>query len=683
VSDVPLPGPQERTTPRSDVTPVPQGLGEQRFDFLAPPQRPDELGRLGPYRVLKVLGAGGMGLVLQAEDPLLQRSVALKVMRPELAAMEAERLRFLREAVAAAAVEHHHIVPIYQIGEDRGVPFIAMPLLKGETLAARLKREGALSVADSVRIGRQIAEGLVVAHEHGLIHRDIKPANIWLEARTGWVKIVDFGLARSAQSDVQLTEPGALVGTPAYLAPEQAAGQPVDARCDLFSLGAILYRMCTGQQAFKGADTMSLLLALATEEPTPVRVLRPAVPQPLADLVVQLLAKAPAQRPASARKVAEALAALEQDSPPVLGDDSTTGPAEPTRRWLLPTTGRGRAGLLVAGGAAVLLLVLLGVFLWPKKGAPPAPDEPPKSAGPARPAGPETLTNSIGMKLVKVPAGKFWMGSSPEEIAWTINLKLPWPPAAFVAAEGPRHEVDITRPFFLGAHEVTVGQFRAFVKATGYRTEAEKGGGAHLHLPNGSWQMQPQGNWMAPGFEQTDEHPVLCVSWNDAMAFCAWLSKNEGRQVSLPTEAQWEHACRAGTTTRYSTGDDDESLKGAANIADASCKLKLPKTDWARFAVSWDDRYPFTAPVGRFRPNGFGLFDMHGNAWEWCADWYDANYYKHGPAQDPPGPGAGDSRVIRGGAWAGPPSLCRSAFRHPAPPSFRSNFIGFRVVLVR
>src|SRR5262249_37225718 len=158
----------------------------------------------------------------------------------------ASRQRFLREAQATAAIEHHHIVHIYQVGEDRGVPFLAMPFLKGETLHQRLKREGRLPLAEAVRIARQMAEGLAAAHEHGLIHRDIKPANVWLETGSGWVKIVDFGLARATADDVNLTKEGTIVGTPAFMAPEQARSGTVDARCDLFSLGAVLYRMCTG-----------------------------------------------------------------------------------------------------------------------------------------------------------------------------------------------------------------------------------------------------------------------------------------------------------------------------------------------------------------------------------------------------------------------------------------------------
>ncbi len=170
--------------PPGDSSPsLPTAAGE-RLDFLAPAQGAGEIGRLGPYRVLKVLGSGGMGMVLQAEDPMLKRTVALKVMRPELAAAPDARERFLREAQATAAIEHPHIIHVYQVGEDRGVPFLAMPFLKGEPLDERLRREPRLPVAEAVSLGRQIAEGLAAAHAAGLIHRDIKPGNIWLEGES-------------------------------------------------------------------------------------------------------------------------------------------------------------------------------------------------------------------------------------------------------------------------------------------------------------------------------------------------------------------------------------------------------------------------------------------------------------------------------------------------------------------
>ncbi len=327
----------------------------ESYDFLSPPQAPDEIGRLGPHRVLQVLGAGGMGVVFRAEDPQLARQIALKVMLPALAASDSARQRFLREARAAAALKHDHVVTIYQVGEDRGLPFLAMELLEGEPLDLRLEREGKLPVAEVLRIGREIALGLAAAHRRELIHRDIKPANIWLEAETGRVKILDFGLARAADGGPQLTREGAIIGTPAYMAPEQAQGKPLDRRCDLFSLGCVLYRLATGRPAFQGNDVVSTLMAVATEEPPPPRQLDAAFPPALSDLIMKLLAKDPGDRPASAQAVAEALQEIGRErSQPAASDRPQVRQTTPRKRRPVRF---GIAALLLCG-----LLIGLGAF---------------------------------------------------------------------------------------------------------------------------------------------------------------------------------------------------------------------------------------------------------------------------------------------------------------------------------
>jgi len=279
--------------------------------ILAPAREPDEIGRLGPYRVLKILGAGGMGIVFQGQDPVLLRPVAIKAMLPSVAAKPANRERFLREARTTAAIENDYIVPIYQVGEERGIAYLVMRLLVGETLEARLRRERPLPLAEALRIAREIAEGLVAAHERGLIHRDIKPANVWLESPRGRVKILDFGLARPTTEDSGLTQTGAVLGTPAYMSPEQARGKPVDHRGDLFSLGCVLYQMTTGHLPFQGTDTLSRLMSLAADEPRPIREFNAAVPAELAALVTQLLAKNPDHRFPTARGLVEAIEVIE------------------------------------------------------------------------------------------------------------------------------------------------------------------------------------------------------------------------------------------------------------------------------------------------------------------------------------------------------------------------------------
>ncbi|HVX63917.1 MAG TPA: serine/threonine-protein kinase, partial [Pirellulales bacterium] len=263
-------------------------------------------------------------------------------------------------AQTLAAVNHDHVVSIFQVGEERNVPFIAMPFLQGESLEDRLKRDGKLPVAEVLRIGREIAEGLAAAHERGLIHRDVKPANIWLEAgRTSpRVKVLDFGLARPDAADVNLTHSAAILGTPAYMAPEQARGEAVDARADLFSLGCVLYRLATGEPPFKGNDPLTVMVALATVTPPAPESVAPDVPAELSALIMQLLSKEAAGRPNSALEVAEKLAgmqAVENAASESGVQTAASAPVQPPRR-------RGMIALAAAAGAAALLAGIIIVI---------------------------------------------------------------------------------------------------------------------------------------------------------------------------------------------------------------------------------------------------------------------------------------------------------------------------------
>ena len=287
-----------------------EGAAPLDLSFLAPAQTPDEIGRLGHYRVLKVLGKGGMGMVFLAHDPHLDRPVALKIMLPQVAVKTSAKERFLREARSAAKLKSDFIVTIHQVSEERGVPFLAMEYLEGAPLDQFLS-DG--HVPQILRIGREVARGLADAHARGMIHRDIKPGNIWLDkTHGGRATILDFGLARD-QDDVHVTQSGAIVGTPAYMAPEQARGEKgVDARADLFSLGCVLYRLCAGEIPFKGDTTMGVLLAIAMTEPTPPVKINDKIPLALSELIMKLLEKDPANRPASAREVIARLQEIEK-----------------------------------------------------------------------------------------------------------------------------------------------------------------------------------------------------------------------------------------------------------------------------------------------------------------------------------------------------------------------------------
>ena len=248
-----------------------------------------------------MLGRGGFGVVLKAFDEMLHRVVAIKVMAPQLAATSPARKRFLREARAAAAIRHDNVVGIHAV-EDQPIPYLVMEYIAGETLQQKLDRIGPLEVSEVLRIGQQIASGLAAAHALGLIHRDIKPANILLEGGVEpRVKITDFGLARAAD-DASLTQSGVIAGTPLYMAPEQAKGEAIDQRADLFSLGSVLYVMCSGRPPFRASTTLAVLKRVAEDTPRPIREIIPEVPNWLCAIVARLHAKKPEDRFASARR---------------------------------------------------------------------------------------------------------------------------------------------------------------------------------------------------------------------------------------------------------------------------------------------------------------------------------------------------------------------------------------------
>lgn len=291
------------------------------------------------------------------------------------------------------------------------------------------------------------------------------------------------------------------------------------------------------------------------------------------------------------------------------------------------------------------------------------------------------MINSIEMELVSIPSGEFWMGGDRAAEVLASRFSEYGYPADYFSDEYPRHRVAITRPFLLGKHEVTVGQWRVFADETGYRTEAERDG-------EGGWGYDPSARrcigrqvrftWRNTGFPQTDRHPVVNVSWNDSVAFCRWLTQKEGRCCRLPTEAEWEYACRAGTTTLYAMGDDPTDLTANSRTLDPAHAQVGQHVQ--EIQISPDGPIEFTCPVGQFAANRFGLHDMHGNVWEWTADWHRDDYYAISPVADPPGASFSDVRVRRGGGWNSFPLWARASFRNWSSEDTRCVNLGFRVV---
>lgn len=641
------------------------------FPFLTAPFVSDDLGSLGPYRILNCVGRGGMGIVFRGFDLKLQRVVAIKVLSPEIAVDPMARKRFEREARSASAVSHPHCVIIHAVDEEHQPPYMVMEFIQGKSLAEKIAAQGALSVREILRIGAQIAEGLAAAHKQGLVHRDVKPANVLLENGVERAKVADFGLAK-VMDDGSMTRTGDLSGTPQFMSPEQASGGRIDHRTDLFSLGAVLYTMCTGRPPFRADNALAVLKRICEDAPRPIGQINPEVPAWLSAIVDRLLAKSPADRFQSASEVA---VLLQQHLAMVQAGPNMARPAVETesrsawylRLWPWSVLAFGLLAWLALNAAHNFSLFKVGVSeSLPQSsestrtkigGSGPKP-LPLGGASTGRQAGlrsseenapPDTvagtnsgdhrgptdsiragsitptkeIVDSVGMKMVLIPEGEFDMGSPN----WDRDAET---------GEKPKHKVKITKPFYLGKHEVTQALWR---KVMG--TDPWKIGGDF--------------------YKEGAEYPATHVNWNDAMAFCEKLSRSERKTYRLPTEAEWEYACRGGTTTRFHFGDDENGFERYGWLGQEEKNAQ---------------------PVALKQANPFGLHDMHGNVWEWCQDWYDQNYYLTSPTSDPQGPAAGSQRVLRGGGWDGMKRGCRSANRAWNPEYLRRFCFGFRVVLV-
>ncbi len=370
---------QQADCPPSDAPALDPGLdsttaGDASFShdtvlkLLAPTDDDRMLGRLGTYEVVGVVGSGGMGVVLKAFDAALNRYVAIKVLAPHLGSSGSARKRFSREAQAAAAVVHENVMEIHGVADAGGLPYLVMPYVRGPSLQRRLDDDGPLAIVEILRIGVQAATGLAAAHAQGLVHRDVKPANILLEEGVERVKLTDFGLARAAD-DASLTRTGVIAGTPQYMSPEQARGESVDQRSDLFSLGSVLYAMCTGRAPFRAETSYGVLRRITDEEPRPIRQLNPDIPEWLCRIVARLMSKQPGDRHESAAEVAqlleECLAHVQQPTTVPLPASLVT---ESSGNRFFSSS---RRSLGVIAMIAVFGSSLLGLFLWPSAEVPP------------------------------------------------------------------------------------------------------------------------------------------------------------------------------------------------------------------------------------------------------------------------------------------------------------------------
>jgi serine/threonine protein kinase len=727
------------------------------------PGKPLALGSmLGKYRLTAVLGTGGMGTVYEAVDSLIKRKVAIKVLSPQLAAADAGVIaRLLGEAQAAGKLNHPNVVTIYDVdrvadGPAKGTLYIVMELLTGGSVQDYLARRGSPGWRAATRLVAEACKALGAAHDAGLIHRDIKPSNLMLTA-DGHVKVTDFGLAKLESPDAAMqTTPGAILGTPAFMSPEQCRGDKLDLRTDVYSLGCAYYATLTGKPPFEAASSLQVMFAHCSAAIPDPRELSPDVPDACIEIVRKALAKDPSERYANAREMLADLRA-------VLGGQTVTAAHVPVTTEALeqaaashadvseesvwrPPLRKSRPRWMVWAASATGVLVLAGAIVFvmirasssssdvavdsPVKSAPrvvpseteapkqetstevmtqapapapvaapatapvvanaiaasptPAPSTPqaaplpatlptvvvppdkPKPTPAQRPELPASITNSAGIKLTLIKPGKFMMGDE----------RMP---------DAPKNQVTLTRPFYMGVTEVTQGQL---VNVMGEMVRAKA---------------------------KREELPAAFITWEEARNFCQLLSdrdeeKQAHRVYRLPTEAEWEYCCRAGSTSRYAFGDTLTPEQAVFNRKISLVQLRRgaegggderppapPEPGRRRLAAGERPRRgepPEEGPgpggeqqqrplekAGSFSPNAWGLYDMHGSVWEWCSDWYSNKAYKEGSRVNPTGPEAGKTHVARGGCYSSPMIQCASAYRNGNPqPSLREPAYGFRVV---
>jgi len=533
----------------------------------------------GRYIIKRFVGQGGMGAVYEAKDSSLDINVALKFLAARLEAAERSVHQFLNEARAIAKLNHPNIVHIYDVGECEYGHYISMEFVESGSLADRIKK-GKLSPEEARALICPLCDALFTAHKKNVIHRDLKPGNILLDKK-GKPKLADFGLAKIMTGDASQAEAMSASGTFYFMSPEQREGGSVDHRTDIYSLGATMYAMLTGE--------------------TPKVIRESRLPKEFSAVILKCLEDSLDERYFSMEEVKADLLKCNFDTaatapPPavrtgsVSETKSSTGPELKETISVQPPPGRSKQKFNLPESFETIT------------------DKVDSASG--LPLEIRGKKDSSIMALI--PAGEFQMGS---------------PEGEGEGGEHPRHEVHLNA-YYIDKYEVTFEQYDEFCDATGREKPSDNGWGR-------------------------GKKPVVNINWEDTKAYCKWAGKR------LPTEAEWEKAARGGTDTKYSFGDDAGQL--------------------GEYAWYDGNSGSQTHPVGQKKPNQYGLYDMLGNVWEWCADWYDVNYYKSSPERNPVGPGSGTLRVLRGGSWNyNVVSLLRASYRNRNVPGFRNYHVGFR-----
>ncbi|MFO0935203.1 MAG: bifunctional serine/threonine-protein kinase/formylglycine-generating enzyme family protein [Gemmataceae bacterium] len=590
---------------------------------------------LGSYKLIDLLGEGGMGRVFRAKHLRLGRDVALKLIRKEKLDNPNTVERFRQEVRVAAQLIHPNVVHSLDADEANGYHYYTMEYVEGVDLTKWVRDHGPMPIVTACEAIRQAALGLQHAYERGIVHRDLKPSNILLD-KEGKAKLTDLGLATlndQSDCDARVTQSGIVLGTPDFVAPEQARdSRNVDTRADLYSLAATLFYCLTGNVPYDAPSSGEKLI-MHVKSPIPsVLTHKPELPAELDQVIRWAMAKEPENRPQTPLDFAHALEpfcslATLRDVPKEeisLFDTIESSPVIVRRRRRFPFVKFAIvASVAIAFGSA-------GIWVWNTVTAIHVTLNSPH-------------VNHWGMELIQIPAGTFSMGSPDEEPDREEH-------------EGPVREVTISAPFYMGRTEVTNQQFREVMGTSPSRTAMKA--------------------------RNSDPYPVDSVTWTEAVEFCNKLTRLDqnriprGWEYRLPTEAEWEFACRAGSRGAFTFEEPPVPKKQAVYNA----KKEGDDDDPVRKPNRGSEPVRMTQVAGQTEANAFGLTDMHGNVWEWTSDYFQRDRGRE-PATDPKGPKSGDFRVIRGGGWDSTLAQCRNASRDRLVPTERRGDVGFRVVL--
>jgi len=605
----------------------------------------------GKYIIQEKLGAGGMGQVYKAYHPEAAKLVAIKVILPQ-GKFDTESIkRFEREVKASEKLVHPNIIAVLDSGSSKGSLFMVMELIEGKDLFELINEKGKLAIKEAVAYIIQAARALEHAHANGVIHRDVKPANLIADSQ-GLLKIVDMGLAKIQEGENEdkismLTTNTAIMGSADFMSPEQTVStKNVDTRTDIYSLGASFYFLLTAKVMYPQKATFSKLISHRQAPISSLKFMRPDVSQKLDDIYTKMVAKKVEDRYQSMTKLILDLEALEKESTTqnLLKQDAVLNPFQVNGVNFLdlddisikPKKSAGIfankkiamfcAGLFVVVGLLVILFIPKNTMvkndLNNTDDAQEAFLEPPFDFNQAQEAQ-QALAKTLGLAvettvdlgrgvnlaMILIPQGKFMMGSPFSEPGHK--------------SDEAQHQVVLSRPYFIGKNEVTQEQWEAVMGDNPSQTK-----GAKL--------------------------PVTNISWNDCQNFISKLNAKTESNYRLPTEAEWEYACRSGSKSAYSVGD------------------KITKND-----ANYENAKGGAKPVGSYKPNAFGLYDMHGNVWEFCSDWYGA--YSPGKSLDPMGVNNGRDHVLRGGSFFVDGLLLRSSTRDLVAPDFHNVVIGLRL----